>query len=125
MTAPPPLTARRWAAGLIEITASILEHLGYVFAHIGDGAQAIADHLDPRPPTPDAETDDDPRPPVPTWARVVDGDHIHYVPLGDSIDHDRSDDCPCGPATRLQMTGRGDIWHIAHHRLTPTPTEGA
>ena len=125
MTAPPPLTARRWAAGLIEITASILEHLGYVFAHIGDGAQAIADHLDPRPPTPDAATDDDPRPPVPTWARVVDGDHIHYVPLGDSIDHDRSDDCPCGPATRLQMTGRGDIWHIAHHRLTPTPTEGA
>lgn len=120
---PPPLTPRRWVAGLVEIVASILEHLGYVFAHIGDGAQAIADHLDPRPPSPGADTD--PRPPVPTWARVVDGDHIHYLPLGDSIDHDRSDDCPCGPATRLQMTGRGDIWHIAHHRLTPTSTEGA
>ena len=106
---PPPLTPRRWVAGLIEITASILEHLGYAFAHIGDGAQAIADHLDPRPTTPDDETDDD---------------HIHYVPLGDSIDHDRSDDCLCGPATRLQMTGRGDIWHIRHHRLTHD-TEGA
>ncbi|WP_169701914.1 hypothetical protein [Janibacter terrae] len=42
--------------------------------------------------------------------------------------HDRSDDCPCGPATRLQMTGRGDVWHIGHHRLAPTDTptpEGA
>lgn len=125
---PPPLTPRRWTAGLIEILASILEHLGYVFAHIGDGAQAIADHLDPHPATPDdedTEPDTDPRPPVPRWVRVVDGDHIHYVPLDDSIDHDHSESCPCGPATRLQMTGRGDIWHIAHHRLTPTSTEGA
>ena len=122
-TTPPPLTARRWLAGLIEITASILEHVGYVFAHIGDGAQAIADHLDPRPPTPDADTDDgDPRPPAPTWARVIDGDHIHYVPLGDAIDHDRSDDCACGPSMRCEQTGRGDVWHIRHHRLTP---EGA
>ncbi|MEN3123258.1 hypothetical protein [Janibacter sp. LM] len=129
MTGRPPLTPRRWLAGLIEITASTLEHLGYLFAHLGDGAQAIADHLDPGPPATHDEDDepgtDDPRAPVPAWACVVDGDHIHYVPLDDAIDHDHSESCPCGPATRLQMTGRGDIWHIAHHRLTPTPTEGA
>lgn len=118
----PPLTARRWLAGLIEIAASILEHVGYVFAHLGDGVQAIADHLDPRPPAPGDESTDTDEAPRPTWARVVDGDHIHYVPLDDSIVHDQSDDCPCGPAMRCQQTGRGDVWHIGHHRLTPAPT---
>ncbi|WP_346007277.1 hypothetical protein [Janibacter terrae] len=132
MTGRPPLTPRRWLAGLIEITASTLEHVGYLFAWVGDGAQAIADHLDP---TPTIETEPEvaqtfdvnnpDRASTAGWARVVDGDHVHYVPLDDTIDHDRSDDCPCGPALRCQQTGRGDIWHIAHHRLTPTPTEGA
>lgn len=121
MTAtPPPLTPRRWAAGLLELTGDLIQQVGYVLAHVGDGIEAIADHLDPgpHPPMPDA----DGKPARAGWVRVIDGDHIHYVPLGDSIDHDRSEYCPCGPAARLQMTGRGDVWHIGHHRLAPDTT---
>lgn len=122
MTAtPPPLTPRRWAAGLLELTGDLIQQVGYVLAHVGDGIEAIADHLDPRPPTQD---DTDETGPAPKWACVVDGDHIHYVPTTDVFHHVRSDDCPCGPAMRCEQTGRGDIWHIRHHRLTPS-TEGA
>lgn len=116
MTTPPPLTARRWLAGLIEIAGDLAERVAYLWAHVGDGLQAAADHLAPAPPkTPTPE---------PAWTAVVDGDHIHYLPTRDSIPHDRTDDCACGPSMRCEQTGRGDVWHIRHHRLTPD-TEGA
>ena len=125
-TTPPPLTPRRWLAGLVEITASLIQQLGFILDHVGDGAQAIADHLDPVP-TPSCDTPETASGPKPRWARVVDGDHIHTVPLDGSIAHDQSDDCPCGPAMRCQQTGRGDVWLIKHHRLdiTDPATEGA
>lgn len=139
----PPVTVRRWLAGLLELTGDLIQHIGYVVSHVGDGLEAIADHLHPttEPDTDEDIADEDGSEPTRTfdianpgqastagWARVIDGDHIHYLPLADSIDHDRSDDCPCGPAMRCQQTGRGDVWHIGHHRLAPTDTpttEGA
>ena len=43
---------------------------------------------------------------------------VHVHPLGDLLEHDLTEDCPCGPAPRL-ATGQGgpDGWLIVHHSL--------
>lgn len=101
----PPMTARRWLAGLIEHVASLAQLAGYILDHIGDGLDALAGHLDT-----DTEPDSG-------WLTIHDGDHVHVMPASDDIDHDQSDDCPCGPAMRCEMTGKGDQSIITHHRL--------
>ena len=97
------MNARRWVAGLIEITGNLIVHLGH-------GAHMLADALDP---------DDDPTPTPGRWTAIQDGDHIHTMPTRDAIEHTLSDDCPCGPALECLQTGRGDVWKVSHHQLDP------
>lgn len=42
--------------------------------------------------------------------------HVH--PVGDLIDHELDEDCPCGPAQELVKQPDGsDGWLITHHSL--------
>lgn len=115
MTAPP-LTGRRWLAGLLELLGDLIQQLGYLLAHVGDGLEHVADRVDPDPTPQHSSEHVDPA--RAGWTCVIIGDHIHHIPTRDAITHDRDDDCPCGPTARCQQTGAGDVWHITHHRLT-------
>ena len=43
---------------------------------------------------------------------------VHTVPDRDLVEHERSEDCPCGPHTeRLVGDDGSDSWHHQHHSL--------
>jgi hypothetical protein len=42
---------------------------------------------------------------------------VHVVPNGDLIEHELTDECPCGPASELRQTPDGDGWLIIHDSL--------
>lgn len=43
---------------------------------------------------------------------------LHVLPVADLIDHDTSDDCPCGPTTEPVPRPDGSMgWLITHHSL--------
>lgn len=43
---------------------------------------------------------------------------IHVEPVGDLIDHEDSDECPCGPDIECVPNPDGsDGWLITHHSL--------
>lgn len=43
---------------------------------------------------------------------------MHVVPRGDLIEHDLSDDCPCGPADQSVLRDDGSVgWVTVHHSL--------
>ncbi len=45
-------------------------------------------------------------------------DDVHVVPIGDLIDHEDDDDCPCGPAMIPVERDDGSIgWVVSHHSL--------
>ena len=45
-------------------------------------------------------------------------DTAHVVPLGDLIEHQLADDCPCGPDPRPVKREDGSVgWLIVHHSL--------
>lgn len=45
-------------------------------------------------------------------------DDVHVVPIGDLIDHEDGDDCPCGPAMIPVERDDGSIgWVVSHHSL--------
>jgi hypothetical protein len=45
-------------------------------------------------------------------------DERHVHPVGDLIEHDLTDDCPCGPAQQPVKREDGSIgWVVVHHAL--------
>jgi hypothetical protein len=70
-----------------------------------------------------ARTPDTPGHPANAGWEVVtwdDGDHVHVVPLEDSIPHTETDDgdCICGTTTEPTKRDDGSIgWVIIHHSL--------
>jgi len=45
-------------------------------------------------------------------------DDFHVLPVGDVIEHDRSDECVCGTTTRPVERDDGSIgWLIVHNSL--------
>jgi hypothetical protein len=43
---------------------------------------------------------------------------VHVRPLGDLIEHELTDECPCGPESRREVFEDGsDGWLIVHHSL--------
>jgi hypothetical protein len=49
---------------------------------------------------------------------VTTGDELHVVPLGDLIEHEASDECPCGPRPQSVTRDDGSIgWLQVHHSL--------
>ena len=43
---------------------------------------------------------------------------LHVSPVGDLIDHDTDDDCPCGPRTEPVRREDGSMgWVVVHHSL--------
>ena len=101
-------TLRAWVAGLVECTAALVEHLALGLDLVAD---AIAPHHEGDGDEPDGEQQSA------SWRVVLDGDHVHALPTDDAVEHTLTDDCLCGPTMRVSMTGRGDVWHIRHHRL--------
>lgn len=42
----------------------------------------------------------------------------HVMPRGDLVEHEASDDCPCGPASVPVTREDGSVgWNIIHHSL--------
>ncbi len=41
---------------------------------------------------------------------------IHVLPLNDLIEHEESEDCPCGPDVEL-VSALNDGWVVSHHSL--------
>lgn len=61
-----------------------------------------------------------PRSAAPGWlVEWVEADgNVHVIPLGDLIDHDRTDGCICGPTSELQTHDDApDAWLVTHHSL--------
>ena len=53
-----------------------------------------------------------------TWTLEKVGAEVHVLPLADSIQHDDSDDCVCGPLTEAVPREDGSMgWLITHHSL--------
>ncbi len=54
---------------------------------------------------------------------------LHVVPIGDLIEHETNDDCPCGPRQEAAVREDGSYgWVVVHHSLDgreKTETEGA
>lgn len=49
---------------------------------------------------------------------MVTANVYHVLPIGDLIDHDESEDCVCGPATKPVQRDDGSVgWVIVHHSL--------
>lgn len=47
-----------------------------------------------------------------------DGRHIHIIPLNDSVTHEHTEDCPCGPEIEPVKTDDGTVnYVISHHSL--------
>ena len=45
-------------------------------------------------------------------------DTAHVHPVGDLIDHEFTDECPCGPRQELVRLADGsDGWLVVHHSL--------
>ena len=43
---------------------------------------------------------------------------LHVVPVGDLIEHETTDECPCGPEQRLVKRDDGSArWLVVHHSL--------
>lgn len=43
---------------------------------------------------------------------------VHVVPVNDLIEHETSDDCPCGPTSEVVTRDDGSIgWVVSHHSL--------
>lgn len=43
---------------------------------------------------------------------------VHVVPVDDLIDHETTDDCPCGPTARPVARDDGGVgWVMVHHSL--------
>lgn len=43
---------------------------------------------------------------------------VHVHPVDDQIEHQLTDDCPCGPESRRELLDDGsDGWLIVHHSL--------
>lgn len=43
---------------------------------------------------------------------------VHVHPLGDLIEHELTDDCPCGPEQRPEPQEDGSTgWLVIHHSL--------
>lgn len=48
---------------------------------------------------------------------MSDGD-VHVVPVNDLIEHETSEDCPCGPTAEAVKRDDGSVgWVITHHAL--------
>ena len=45
---------------------------------------------------------------------------VHVLPLGDLIEHEESQDCPCGP--RVEWCGSG--WVVVHNSLDGREVQG-
>lgn len=53
-----------------------------------------------------------------TWTLERVGAEVHVLPLADSINHDDSDDCVCGPLTEAVPREDGSMgWLVTHHSL--------
>jgi hypothetical protein len=49
---------------------------------------------------------------------VSDPEALHVRPLGDFIEHELTDDCPCGPEQQPVKAGDGSVgWLVVHHSL--------
>jgi hypothetical protein len=45
-------------------------------------------------------------------------DPYHVIPLGDLIEHECSEDCPCGPEPQPVERDDGSMgWVLSHHSL--------
>lgn len=45
-------------------------------------------------------------------------DALHVHPVGDLIEHELADDCPCGPEQRpVEQEAGGMGWFVVHHAL--------
>ena len=53
----------------------------------------------------------------PTARRLADGSR-HLYPLKDAVEHQPTDDCPCGPSSALNPDADEDQWLYRHHPLT-------
>jgi hypothetical protein len=48
----------------------------------------------------------------------VDADSVHVRPLGDLIEHELTDACPCGPEQQPVKRDDGSVgWLVVHHSL--------
>jgi hypothetical protein len=53
-----------------------------------------------------------------SWLATETADGAHVIPVGDAIEHDKTDDCVCGPS--FERVGRdqgGDGWLAIHHSV--------
>lgn len=45
-------------------------------------------------------------------------DTAHVVPVNDLVDHEDSDECPCGPTSEPVKRADGSVgWVVIHHSL--------
>lgn len=52
------------------------------------------------------------------WLTTETPDGAHVLPLGDVVEHVRSDDCVCGPYPELgERVAGGTGWLVIHHSL--------
>jgi hypothetical protein len=53
------------------------------------------------------------------WVNVMDDhEHVHTYPVRDSIIHEASDECPCGPLVEAVFRVDGSNgWTVLHHSL--------
>lgn len=48
----------------------------------------------------------------------TDDGRVHVLPLGDQVEHERTDECVCGPKTELVTRDDGpDGWVVIHYAL--------
>ena len=60
----------------------------------------------------------------PEWCWRVTDEGTHFYPLLDSVAHEPTEDCACGPTSRLeQCEEHGDAWFWRHHPLTQPNVE--
>lgn len=58
------------------------------------------------------------------WAVVLvgeDEDQAHVTPIDDLVEHELTDECPCGPADELVQRVDGDRWIVVHQALDGRP----
>jgi hypothetical protein len=60
---------------------------------------------------------------VTRWSVYVSPDEAHVIPSEDVIEHDRNDDCICGPQNEPVRRDDGSFGWLTTHRLVKTAVE--